>query len=71
MRDQACQESAQGFERAYTAMFFAALLAFLISLFLPGWPAKLAGRRAADEEGGGESQAAPSAAAGASKRQRK
>jgi hypothetical protein len=64
VRDQACQESVQGFERAYTATFFAALLAFLISHFLPGWPCNLVGRRAADEVEGGESQAAPSAAAG-------
>jgi len=63
VRDQACQESVQGFERAYTATFFAALLALLISLFLPGWPGKLVSRRAADEEESGESQSSASTAA--------
>ena len=45
---EACQENIAGFERAYRITFFAAILAFLIGLLLPGWPFKWAGRRAAD-----------------------
>jgi len=37
-----------GFEKAYTLTFFAAILALLLGLMLPGWPRKWAGRRAAD-----------------------
>ena len=44
----ACQENVAGFEQAYRITFFAAILAFLIGLLLPGWPFKWAGRRAAD-----------------------
>jgi EmrB/QacA subfamily drug resistance transporter len=43
---QACVENIVGFERTYQVTFFAALVALLISLFLPGWPAKWAGRAA-------------------------
>jgi ABC-type phosphate/phosphonate transport system permease subunit len=46
--DEACRENIAGFEQAYRITFFAAILAFLIGLFLPGWPFKWAGRRAAD-----------------------
>ena len=45
---QACQQNIAGFERAYRITFYAAILAFLIGLVLPGWPLKWAGRRAAD-----------------------
>ena len=45
---EACQENIAGFEQAYRITFFAAILAFLIGLLLPGWPFKWAGRRAAD-----------------------
>ncbi|HEX7619710.1 MAG TPA: MDR family MFS transporter [Anaerolineales bacterium] len=45
---EACRENIAGFEQAYRITFFAAILAFLIGLFLPGWPFKWAGRRAAD-----------------------
>ena len=44
----ACQENIAGFEQAYRVTFYAAILAFLIGLLLPGWPFKWAGRRAAD-----------------------
>jgi EmrB/QacA subfamily drug resistance transporter len=43
---QACDENIVGFERTYQVTFFAALVALLISLFLPGWPTKWAGRAA-------------------------
>ena len=46
--DEACRENIAGFEQAYRLTFFAAILAFLIGLLLPGWPLKWAGRRAAD-----------------------
>jgi DHA2 family multidrug resistance protein len=45
---QACDENVAGFEKAYTLTFFAAILALLLGLMLPGWPLKWAGRRAAD-----------------------
>jgi hypothetical protein len=45
---EACRENILGFEQAYRITFFAAILAFLIGLLLPGWPFKWAGRRAAD-----------------------
>ena len=45
---EACRENIAGFEHAYKITFFAAILAFLIGLLLPGWPFKWAGRRAAD-----------------------
>ena len=45
---QACRENISGFELSYRITFFAAILAFLIGLLLPGWPFKWAGRRAAD-----------------------
>jgi EmrB/QacA subfamily drug resistance transporter len=40
----ACDQSMQGFEAAYQITFFAAIGALLLGLFLPGWPAKWAGR---------------------------
>jgi EmrB/QacA subfamily drug resistance transporter len=45
---EACSENISGFEQAYRITFFAAILAFLIGLLLPGWPFKWDGRRAAD-----------------------
>ena len=45
---EACQENIAGFELSYKITFFAAIFSFLIGLFLPGWPFKWAGRRAAD-----------------------
>ena len=45
---EACRENVAGFEQAYRITFYAAILAFLIGLLLPGWPFKWAGRRAAD-----------------------
>jgi len=41
----ACQENIAGFERAYTVTFYAAVLAVVLGLLLPGWPAKWIGRR--------------------------
>ena len=45
---QACDENIAGFERAYTVTFYAAIVALVLGLMLPGWPFKWAGRRAAD-----------------------
>jgi EmrB/QacA subfamily drug resistance transporter len=45
---RACQENIAGFERAYKVTFYAAFLALLLGLALPGWPGKWAGR----QEGG-------------------
>jgi len=45
---RACDENVAGFEKAYTLTFFAAILALLLGLMLPGWPRKWGGRRAAD-----------------------
>ncbi len=41
---EACAENLVGFERTYTVTFYAALVALAISLFLPGWPGRWAGR---------------------------
>ena len=45
---RACRENIVGFERAYRVTFYAAFLALLLGLLLPGWPAKWAGRQATD-----------------------
>jgi EmrB/QacA subfamily drug resistance transporter len=45
---EACTENVAGFERAYTVTFYAALASLALGLFLPGWPFKWGGRRAAD-----------------------
>ena len=45
---EACQENITGFERAYTVTFYAAIVALLLGVLLPGWPLQFAGRRAAD-----------------------
>ncbi len=42
---QACSENIAGFERAYTVTFWAASVALLLGLLLPGWPAPWAGRQ--------------------------
>jgi hypothetical protein len=34
-----------GFERAYTVTFYAAILALVLGLLLPGWPGKWVGRK--------------------------
>ncbi|MDR3577044.1 MAG: DHA2 family efflux MFS transporter permease subunit [Anaerolineaceae bacterium] len=44
----ACDQSIAGFERAYKVTFYAAILALVLGLMLPGWPFKWGGRRAAD-----------------------
>ncbi len=46
--NEACKENVTGFERAYTVTFYAAIVALILGLMLPGWPMKFAGRRAAD-----------------------
>lgn len=47
LRARACQENVAGFERAYHVTFFAAILALVLGLMLPGWPGKWEGRQAA------------------------
>ncbi len=42
---RACDENIRGFERAYRLTFYAAALALLLGLLLPGWPGKWAGRK--------------------------
>jgi DHA2 family multidrug resistance protein len=42
---EACLENVAGFERAYTVTFYAAMLAVVLGLFLPGWPGKWVGRK--------------------------
>ena len=43
--NEACLENVAGFERAYTVTFYAAILAVVLGLFLPGWPGKWVGRK--------------------------
>jgi EmrB/QacA subfamily drug resistance transporter len=45
---EACKENVAGFEQAYKVTFYAAIMALILGLLLPGWPFKWAGRRAAD-----------------------
>ena len=45
----ACNQSISGFEQTYKVTFYAAALALLLGLMLPGWPFKWGGRRAADD----------------------
>jgi hypothetical protein len=40
----ACDQSIQGFEKAYRITFFAAIGALILGAFLPGWPRKWGGR---------------------------
>ncbi len=44
MMQRACDENIKGFELAYKVTFFAAALAFVLALLLPGWPGKWEGR---------------------------
>ena len=39
-----CDQNISGFEAAYRITFFAAIGALILGMFLPGWPAKWAGR---------------------------
>ena len=48
LMSEACAESVAGFEQAYSVTFYAAVIAVLLGVMLPGWPFKWAGRRAAD-----------------------
>ena len=51
MLDRLCSESIAGFERTYQITFYASIVAFLLSLFLPGWPGTWAGRAAMQSSG--------------------
>jgi EmrB/QacA subfamily drug resistance transporter len=42
---RACQENIAGFERTYQITFYAALIALLLGLLVPGWPGRWAGRQ--------------------------
>jgi len=46
---QACGEYLLGFENTYKLTFYVALVAVVIGLFMPGWPAAWAGRTASGE----------------------
>ena len=48
MMSQACKENIAGFEKAYSVTFYAAIIALILGLMLPGWPFKWTGRRSAD-----------------------
>jgi EmrB/QacA subfamily drug resistance transporter len=50
---QACSENIAGFEQAYLVTFYAALVALVLGLLLPGWPGKWQGRQAAPEASAG------------------
>jgi hypothetical protein len=41
---RACDQNMQGFEASYRITFYASIGALILGLFLPGWPAKWAGR---------------------------
>jgi hypothetical protein len=43
--NEACLENIAGFERAYSITFYAAILAVVLGLFLPGWPGRWIGRK--------------------------
>jgi DHA2 family multidrug resistance protein len=51
--ERACEENIAGFERSYRLTFYAAFVALLLGLMLPGWPAKWSGRGAAEPPVGG------------------
>jgi hypothetical protein len=40
----ACDQTMQGFQSAYRLTFYASVGALILAAFLPGWPAKWAGR---------------------------
>jgi EmrB/QacA subfamily drug resistance transporter len=46
--ERICRENIAGFERAYTVTFYAALVALVLGLLLPGWPGKWSGRQMMD-----------------------
>jgi EmrB/QacA subfamily drug resistance transporter len=41
-----CKQSMDGFQAAYRITFYAAVIALILAVFLPGWPGKWGGRRA-------------------------
>lgn len=43
--NRACKENIDGFERAYQVTFYAASMALVLGLMLPGWPGRWAGRQ--------------------------
>jgi EmrB/QacA subfamily drug resistance transporter len=43
--ERACQENISGFERAYKVTFYAAIVALVLGVMLPGWPGKWEGRQ--------------------------
>lgn len=45
---KSCDENILGFETTYRVTFFAAMLALVVALFLPGWPGAWAGRAGLD-----------------------
>lgn len=49
---QACQQNISGFEHAYKITFYAAIMALLLGIMLPGWPGKWEGRGAGGPPGG-------------------
>ncbi len=44
IRKQACTENLKGLSDAYLLTFYFSILAFVLGLFLPGWPGKWSGR---------------------------
>jgi DHA2 family multidrug resistance protein len=60
---QACAEYVGGFERAYRLTFYAALLALLLGMTLPGWPAKWHGRGTTGSQGSGDHRDQPAVGA--------
>lgn len=48
--DTVCQENILGFEQTYRITFYASIVAMLLALLLPGWPAKWLGRAAMQGE---------------------
>jgi DHA2 family multidrug resistance protein len=43
--ERACRENITGFENAYKVTFFAAFIALILGMMLPGWPGNWAGRQ--------------------------
>jgi EmrB/QacA subfamily drug resistance transporter len=44
LRQRACDENVAGFERTYRITFYAAMIALVLGMMLPGWPKKWTGR---------------------------